>query len=86
MAGRSLRDLISAGRLAPGERLVATHRGARYSAEVTAEAAIRIDGGGSFKSPSSAAGSITGHNTNGWQFWRIEQTGKPLAYLRSTAE
>jgi hypothetical protein len=86
MALGSLQELIAAGRLTPGQRLVATHRGTRHTAEVTVDAAIRIDGGGAFKSPSSAAGSITGHNTNGWQFWRIEQSGEPLARLRSTAE
>jgi hypothetical protein len=85
MARNSLQELIAAGRLIPGQRLVATHRGTRYAAEVTADAAIRIDGGGSFKSPSSAARSVTGHNTNGWQFWRVEENGAPLAHLRVEA-
>jgi hypothetical protein len=84
VTGGSLQLLISAGRLAPGQRLVGTHRGTRHTAEVTSDGAIRIDVGGSFKSPSSAAGSITGHNTNGWQFWRTE-SGEPLADLRVTA-
>ena len=72
----SIRHLVSAGRLTPGERLIATHRGMRHSAEVTVDGAIRIDGGGSFKSPSNAAGIITGHDTNGSRFWRTE-SGKP---------
>src|SRR4051794_1931891 len=85
VARASILNLISAGRLSPGQRLVASHRGARHSAEVIADGAIRIDGGESFKSPSSAAGSITGHNTNGWQFWRTE-SGERLANLRSLDE
>ena len=82
VARSSLKELIAAGLLTPGQRLVAIHRGARHTAEITAEGVVRVDGDGLFRSPSSAAGSITGHNTNGWQFWHIEQSGKPLADAR----
>jgi hypothetical protein len=82
VARNSLGELIGTGHLAPGQRLVATHRRTHYAAEVTTDGSIRIDGDGVFKSPSSAAASITGHNTNGWQFWRTEHNGRALADLR----
>lgn len=80
----SLQELIASGRLHPGQRLVADHRGVRHSAELTADGSIRVEHGDSFPSPSSAAASITGHNTNGWRFWGIELGDRvePLADLR----
>src|SRR5438034_333020 len=81
MARGSLQELIAAGRLAPGQRLVAIHRGTRHSAEVTADGSIRLNGGQSFRSPSAAARGVTGNSVNGWRFWGVERNGQiePLA-------
>ncbi|WP_027361572.1 DUF4357 domain-containing protein [Halodesulfovibrio aestuarii] len=35
-----------------------------------------------FKSPSPAAGFVTGSSENGWNFWKVIQTGKTIGYYR----
>lgn len=61
--------------LKPSTVLVARYKKQEYRAEVQAgedgRVLIWLDGQ-SFKSPSSAAKSITGGAVNGWRFWSLE--------------
>lgn len=82
----ALFDMVAAGKLAPGEKLVweRPRRGEHHTATVTAGGRLRLDDGDSppFKSPSGAAHSICGHPVNGWLQWRRERDGVLLQDLR----
>lgn len=80
--------LIDTGKLTVGEELFHPGRPARSGrGEVVARVTrggIEVDGA-RYSSLSTAAGKIAGHPTNGWTFWRLRSTGRPIAELRQPA-
>lgn len=77
-----LKHLIEAGYLAPGDRLIATHRDFKgREATVCADGAIYLDGK-RFTSPSAAGHHLRRKATNGWYFWSVED-GRRLRDLRT---
>jgi hypothetical protein len=84
MAGRLLPQLIAEGRLPVGTVLF-------HAARLRPERAItgRVVAGGIevnghvYRSPSTAARAVTrSAGENGWLWWRLRETGLPLAELR----
>lgn len=78
-------QLVAAGWLEPGTQLTTRHPTSKY-AGVTASVAQdgRIFVGDSpFATPSAAAVSITGTETNGWWWWVVATTGKSLQDVRA---
>jgi hypothetical protein len=77
-----LKHLIEAGLLAPGDKLVATHRDFKgKEATLTADGAIELDGK-RYTSPSAAGHSLRKRATNGWYFWAVAD-GRRLRDVRS---
>lgn len=77
-----LLDLINAGWLEPGCRLVPRKKGLE-TAEVVLLADGRIDvGGQDFASPSKAASALTGTSVNGWWFFLVDGMKKTLRDIR----
>jgi len=79
----SLAELLAARLVHPGAPLHGLSRGRRFAARVQADGSILVAGKGRFDSPSLAANSVVGSNTNGWTFWRLED-GRTLADLRQS--
>lgn len=84
MARNELLAMITDGRLRPGTVLL--HRpkprnADRHVEAIVVPAGIRLRGH-VFTSPSAAAKSVGGTKTNGWNFWRVRDTGVRLAELR----
>ena len=80
--GIDLAALIAAGRLAPGDELY--HQGRPGSREIIARVTrdgIEVDGT-LYMSLSTAAARLSGHPTNGWTYWRLRVTGRPIDGLR----
>jgi hypothetical protein len=81
----SVSDLIDAGLLSPGQRLVSTYGGYPADAVVGGGGEIVWDGA-AYATPSSAGHAVRGgKSTNGWAFWAVEtEAGKEtLATLRT---
>ncbi|MBT2555509.1 DUF262 domain-containing protein [Arthrobacter sp. ISL-5] len=77
-----LKHLIAAGLLAPGDKLIATHRDFKgVEALVTADGSIEL-GGKRFTAPSSAGHHLRKKATNGWYFWAVAD-GRRLRDLRA---
>lgn len=77
-----LKHLIEAGLLAPGDKLVATHRDFKgKEATLTADGAIELDGK-RYTSPSAAGHSLRKRATNGWYFWAVTD-GRRLRDVRT---
>ena len=77
-----LKHLIEAGLLAPGDKLVATHRDFKGKEGVlTPDGAIESDGK-RFTSPSAAGHSLRKKATNGWYFWAVAD-GRRLRDVRA---
>lgn len=77
-----LKHLIEAGLLAPGDRLIATHRDFKGTqAILTAEGAIELNGK-LYRSPSAAGHSLRKRATNGWYFWAAAD-GRRLRDIRA---
>ena len=76
----TISDLIIEEVLNVGTILTMTYLGNRYSAKVTEDGWLEIDGNIE-KSPSGAAEYLTGMKCNGWKEWRLFN-GLPLSYLR----
>lgn len=77
-----LKHLIEAGLLAPGDKLVATHRDFKgQEATLTADGAIELEGK-RFTSPSAAGHSLRKRATNGWYFWAVAD-GRRLRDVRT---
>ena len=85
MAERTLLQLIASGRIAVGTRLYhPTRRRAEFASEGEIVAnGLKVDAR-VYRTPSAAAAAITGSATNGWLFWRVRPSDKPIATLRST--
>lgn len=77
-----LKHLIEAGLLAPGDKLVATHRDFKgKEASLSADGAIELDGK-RFTSPSAAGHALRKRATNGWYFWAVAD-GRRLRDVRT---
>jgi hypothetical protein len=77
-----LKHLIAAGLLAPGERLVATHRDFKgQEAYLAADGSIELHGK-RFTSPSAAGHFLRKQATNGWYFWAVAD-GRRLRDVRT---
>ena len=71
-----LSDLIGAGKLEPGHTLFP--RRPKFSDRVVTllpDGRIEVDGT-TFASPSDAASAMTGHHTNGWWFFLVDQASR----------
>lgn len=76
-------DLVAAGLLSEGTRLIARSGGRVATAEVGPSGEI-VMSGGTYPSPSSAASAGLGVSLNGWIIWRIaENESISLADLRA---
>jgi Restriction Enzyme Adenine Methylase Associated len=84
-SSKSVRDLLEAGVLRPGETVYARYHGKTYTATIEADGRIAVKGRGVFRSPSAAADDIAGTNLNGWVFWRVARGNERpcLADIRS---
>lgn len=76
-------DLLSAGLLPVGTRLIWKRRGGKnFSAEVLANGTLKTSDGRLHKTPSGAARSLIGRPVDGWAVWRTSD-GLPLSEYRS---
>lgn len=75
----SVADLLEAGLVAVGSRLIMTHGGREHYATVVEGGALDVDGHRE-DTPSGAARRVTGGSHNGWTAWSVD--GEPLAALR----
>ncbi len=70
-------DGAQRGKLEPGTKLVARHKGTEHRAEVVAgdqdgKVRYRLEDGREFKSPSAAGSAVMdGTACNGWRFWSV---------------
>ncbi|MEE2038965.1 DUF262 domain-containing protein [Nocardiopsis sp. CT-R113] len=77
-----LKHLIEAGLLAPGDKLVATHRDFKgREATLTADGAIEL-AGKRYTTPSAAGYALRKKATNGWYFWSVAD-GRRLREVRT---
>lgn len=77
-----LKHLVEAGLLAPGDKLVATHRDfVGIEAIIGEDARIHLSGK-SFGTPSGAGHHLRGKATDGWYFWGLAD-GRRLRDVRS---
>jgi hypothetical protein len=77
----TFRNLIDSGRLRLDAELFHPKRsGGDVLARITSDG-IAVDGK-TYPSLSTAAGHISGCATNGWTYWRLRETGRPIAELR----
>jgi Restriction Enzyme Adenine Methylase Associated len=77
----TLKDLIGAGLLRPGQELQ-LHAREEIRAKVTAQGTL-VYRATEYASPSSAATAIRGISTNGWTAWRTRgNAGRTLSDLR----
>jgi uncharacterized protein with ParB-like and HNH nuclease domain len=80
--GVSLKNLLEAGLLQPGQRLVGNRTGVMCEATVTAEGQVELEDGRREDSPSTAGAAALGTKScNGWHFW---QTDSPRGMVRLT--
>lgn len=78
-------DLVAAGWLAAGTKLVSKHKNTKYK---DATASISQDGrvfiaDTAYASPTGAARGLGAGSRNGWDFWAVAETGKTLAEVRA---
>jgi len=80
-----LRDMVSAGLLHEGEKLVCLRPGAgtHYEAHVV-DGGIQLPDGRWFARPSGALTALGYKHQNGWNYWSRARDGVPLADLRVT--
>ena len=79
----ALGRLLDAGLLKSGQRLVWRRRnlGQEYSAYVTPDGHLRLEGGRVYDSPSGACDAVAHCKVNGWDAWRTAD-GVSLSMLR----
>jgi hypothetical protein len=63
-----------------GSEFVADYKGNTYSG-IAKDGKLEMSDGHKFTTPSAAAVHITGHNVNGWRFWRCKLPGAPQFVL-----
>lgn len=69
--GVSMTDLMTAGLLHSGDRLVSVNSSWPAIAEVGPEGSIAVEGQ-AYATPSAAASAVKGGAANGWDFWALE--------------
>lgn len=75
-------DLVAAGLVRPGEKLVFDSRGHRAEAQINPAGEIVLDGV-TYWSPSGAGKAVlNGKAVNGWTAWTVGEVGPTLAVLR----
>ena len=75
----SLKALVDAGVIPVGATVFANFKGGRREATVDACGRLHLDDGSVHKNPSGAARRLTGYESNGWNFWRLELGGKTVS-------
>src|SRR5699024_1748966 len=75
--GDTVADLIAAGLVAGGDRLVSVNGSWPASAAVKGDGSISYNDQ-NYPSPSSAAGAVKGGSANGWDFWAVERAGRSV--------
>jgi len=81
--GTQVADLMNAGHVRAGDRLVGHRRGKPYYAEVLPAGRIRTASGSVFPSLSPAATDVLNTSAaNGWTFWHLDRTGESLDAMR----
>jgi hypothetical protein len=87
--GITVSQLVQRGLVPTGARVVGSHKGTDYHAQVTAEGHFIVDSGETFTSPSAAAAAVLDRpSAAGWTFWRVtlpDGTSATLDALRRTA-
>jgi hypothetical protein len=82
-------QLVQHGLVPVGARLVGAHRGADYTAHLTADGHFVVESGETFESPSAAAAAVLDRPSwPGWTFWRVTLpagTTVTLDAIRKTA-
>jgi len=73
--GVKLAELIEAGLVSVGDRLISANGSSPATAEVLALGEVGYDGQ-RFPSPSAAASAVKGGAANGWDFWAVERDGR----------
>jgi hypothetical protein len=81
-----LADLVEAGLIAPGTRIVGSRSDVSHSATIAADGDIVLSDGSRRTTPSGASDYLTGMSNNGWEFWRVDLVGdsRTLSEIRST--
>lgn len=75
-------ELVAAGLVRPGDKLIFDQRGERAEATVNAAGEILLNGV-SFSTPSAAGIEVLGgKSVNGWTAWRAGENGPALSVLR----
>ena len=83
--GVDIPQLMSAGLLKAGDTLIAVHRGTEHQAIILDDGRIKLAGGESFTSLSSAAAyAKRTKSANGWEFWQLQsrRERRPLKEVR----
>lgn len=69
----SVKALLDSGGLRAGNRIFHRSRDTLHEAEITKDGLIRLlNNGREYSSLSRAATDITGHNVNGWRYWKAK--------------
>jgi hypothetical protein len=84
LVGVSLRDLVEAGVLRPGDQLVPCDSEVEAPAEVTEEGLLVI-GDNSYDTPARAARAAGAEHEDGWEYWQLTGPGATRT-LRDLAE
>lgn len=85
----SVKTLITKGLLNSGQVLIWKRRvlNSTFTAVVQPDGSLKTEDGKLHKSPSGAAKHLNGDKpVDGWMAWKVKDSGKSLAELRTTAE
>ena len=74
-----LGTLINAGLVSDGSKVFANFEGGLREATLDDQGRLHLDDGTVHRTPSGAARRVTGHETNGWNFWRLEVDGNAVS-------
>jgi hypothetical protein len=83
----TLKDLIKAGFLVPGDELIWVRKqtGAKSSVFVQSNGTLKAEDGTTFKTPSSAAKAMNNDIAiNGWRVWRLHGNSQSLLEIRAS--
>lgn len=80
--GIRVADLVMAGLVEAGDRLVGHRKGKPYFARVLADGRLQTASGSASVAPTRAMMDAVGVASNGWAFWRVERTGELLSAVR----
>ena len=66
--------IVSGTSFPVGSQFMAQYKGKDYNGTVK-DGKLEFDDGSRFSTPSAAAVQLTGHNVNGWRFWKCKLPG-----------